>query len=224
MNPTLKHAKHWVFDLDNTLYPPGCELFSKVDLRMRAFIARHFDIELDEAFRLQKQYFREYGTTLNGLMRNHDMPPGPFLDYVHDIDVTVIEANPALDRALGELPGRKVIYTNGSQTHAERIADRLGISGHFDAIYDIVAAEYRPKPDPSAYRDLLGRHGIEPSDAVMVEDVARNLEPAKELGMATVLIETDHRWSEDSDGAAYVDHRIADLADWLAALTADRSA
>jgi putative hydrolase of the HAD superfamily len=224
MNPTLKHARYWVFDLDNTLYPPGCDLFRQVDLRMREFIARHFDIGLDEAFRLQKQYFREYGTTLNGLMRNHDMPPGPFLDYVHDIDVTVVDANPDLDRALAALPGRKVIYTNGSHAHAERIAGRLGITGHFDAIFDIVAADFQPKPDRSAFRTLLERHDIEPTEAVMVEDVARNLEPAKELGMATVLIESEHRWSEDADQADYIDHRIDDLTAWLSAIAADTTA
>ena len=118
MQSTLANAKHWVFDLDNTLYPPGCNLFYQVDVRMREFIAKHFDIELDEAFKLQKRYFREYGTTLNGLMQVHGMKPEPFLNYVHDIDVSVIEPSPVLDRALAKLPGKKIIYTNGSFDHA----------------------------------------------------------------------------------------------------------
>lgn len=220
MSPSLANADHWVFDLDNTLYPPGCNLFHQVDMRMRAFIAKYFDIDEDAAFKLQKKYFREYGTTLNGLMRNHDMKPDAFLDYVHDIDLTVIEPNPVMDRALAKLPGRKVVYTNGSLAHAERIMARLGIGHHFDGVFDIVAADFMPKPDIAAYHALLAKHAIDPEGAVMVEDVARNLEPAKQLGMATVLIETDHRWSEDADGADYVDHRVGDLTEWLNELVA----
>ncbi|HAT36737.1 MAG TPA: pyrimidine 5'-nucleotidase, partial [Rhodospirillaceae bacterium] len=215
MLPSLATADHWIFDLDNTLYPPGCNLFYQVDIRMRAFIAEYFDIDEDEAFKLQKRYFRDYGTTLNGLMKNHDMEPDAFLDYVHDIDVSVIDPNPTMERALSKLPGRKLVYTNGSVAHAERIMARLGISHHFDDVFDIVAAEFLPKPDITAYHALVAKHDIEPTCSVMVEDVARNLEPAKALGMATVLIETDHRWSEDADGTDYVDHRVEDLTEWL---------
>ncbi|MDA0655143.1 MAG: pyrimidine 5'-nucleotidase, partial [Proteobacteria bacterium] len=218
MPSEISNTKHWIFDLDNTLYPPGCNLFHQIDIRMREFIARYFDIELDEAFLLQKRYFREFGTTLNGLMKNHGMEPDDFLHYVHDIDVSVIDPNPALDKALANLPGRKVIYTNGSLAHAERITNRLGIGHHFDAMFDIVAAEFMPKPDMRAYRSLLAKYGIDPKSAVMVEDVARNLEPAKQLGMKTVLIHTEHRWSEDAGDAGFIDHRIDDLTAWLGAL------
>ncbi|MBE89886.1 MAG: pyrimidine 5'-nucleotidase [Rhodospirillaceae bacterium] len=223
MQLPLANAKHWVFDLDNTLYPPGCNLFYQVDVRMREFIAKHFDIDLDEAHKLQKRYFREYGTTLNGLMQVHGMEPEPFLDYVHDIDVSVIEPSPVLDQALAKLTGRKMIYTNGSFAHAERITDRLGIRHHFDDIFDIIAADFRPKPDEGAYHSLLSKYHIDPLETVMVEDVARNLEPAKRLGMATVLIHTEHRWSEDADGADYVDHRIDDLTVWLSGLVEKES-
>ena len=223
MQSPLITAKHWVFDLDNTLYPSRCNLFHQVDMRMRKFIAEHFKIELDEAFKLQKRYFREYGTTLNGLMQVHGMAPEPFLDYVHDIDVSVIEPSPALDQALTKLAGRKMIYTNGSFAHAERITNRLGIRHHFDDIFDIIAADFRPKPDESAYHSLLSKYGIDPLETVMVEDVARNLEPAKRLGMATVLIHTGHRWSEDAVGADYVDHRIEDLTIWLSALVEEKT-
>ena len=223
MQSPLANAKHWVFDLDNTLYPPGCNLFYQVDVRMREFIAKHFDIELDEAFKLQKRYFREYGTTLNGLMQVHGMKPEPFLNYVHDIDVSVIEPSPVLDRALAKLPGRKIIYTNGSFDHAERITNRLGIRDHFDNIFDIIAADFRPKPDESAYHSLLSKYHIDPLETVMVEDVAQNLEPAKKLGMATVLIHTGHRWSEDADGVDYVDHRSDDLTVWFSELVEEKS-
>jgi putative hydrolase of the HAD superfamily len=218
MPSKISNAKHWIFDLDNTLYPPGCNLFHQIDIRMREFIARYFDIELDEAFLVQKRYFREFGTTLNGLMKNHGMEPDDFLHYVHDIDVSVIDPNPALDKALANLPGRKVVYTNGSLAHAERITNRLGIAHHFDGMFDIVAAEFMPKPDIRAYRSLLVEYAIDPKGAVMVEDVARNLEPAKQLGMETVLIHTEHRWSEDASDAGFVDHRIDDLTAWLVAL------
>lgn len=184
----LSHIRDWVFDLDNTLYPADINLFPQVDRRMGEFIARHFGISPDEARILQKEYFRTYGTTLRGLMLHHGMEPHAYLDYVHDIDLSVITANAALDQALAALDGRKTVFTNGSLKHAEAILERLGITHHFDAIFDVAAAEFVPKPDPACYQKMLMSLVIAPERAALFEDTAHNLPPAAALGMTTVLV------------------------------------
>ncbi|MCB2099223.1 MAG: pyrimidine 5'-nucleotidase [Rhodobacterales bacterium] len=211
----LLATETWVFDLDNTLYPASCDLFSQVDRRMKAFIADYLSVPEDEAFRIQKQYFRDHGTTLRGLMTHHGMAPDPFLDYVHDIDLSAVAPNPALDRALAALPGRKVIFTNASVAHAERVMDRLGVTGRFDGLFDIHAADFEPKPRPAVYDRMVAALGIEPTRAVMVEDIARNLEPAAALGMVTVWVRTDSHWGLDGADGDWVHHATDDLTAWL---------
>ena len=184
----LSHIRDWVFDLDNTLYPADINLFPQVDRRMGEFIAQHFGIAADEARTIQKQYFRTYGTTLRGLMLHHGMEPHAYLDYVHDIDLSVITANAALDEALENLEGRKTVFTNGSLKHAEAILDRLGVARHFAAIFDVAAAEFVPKPDPACYQKMLMSLVIAPERAALFEDTAQNLPPAAALGMTTVLV------------------------------------
>ena len=184
----LSHIRDWVFDLDNTLYPADINLFPQVDQRMGEFIARHFGITQEEARTLQKQYFRTYGTTLRGLMLHHGMEPHAYLDYVHDIDLSVISANAALDEALTALDGRKTVFTNGSLKHAEAILARLGITRHFDAIFDVAAAEFVPKPDPACYQKMLMSLVIAPERAALFEDTAHNLPPAAALGMTKILV------------------------------------
>ncbi len=184
----LSHIRDWVFDLDNTLYPSDINLFPQIDQRMGAFIARHFGIGQEDARRLQKHYFRTYGTTLRGLMLHHGMAPEAYLDYVHDIDLSVISHNAPLDAALAALDGRKTVFTNGSLKHAEGTLARLGISQHFDAIFDVAAAEFVPKPDPACYQKMLMSLVIAPERAVLFEDTAHNLPPAAALGMTTVLV------------------------------------
>lgn len=211
--PILDEIEHWVFDLDNTLYPADCDLFSQIDVRMGAFISRQFGIDRIEARKLQKRYYHEHGTTLAGLMANDGVHPDAFLDYVHDIDVTPVPPSPELRDALGQLPGRRLVYTNGSVKHAENVMDRLGITDMFDGIYDIIAADYRPKPDPAPYEDFVRRFDVEPQRAVMVEDIARNLEPAHAMGMSTVLIRSK-RYEESPDDD-YIHHVADDLLGWL---------
>ena len=184
----LARISDWVFDLDNTLYPADNNLFDQVDRRMGEFIARHFAIGAQEARAIQKRYFHTYGTTLRGLMLHHDMAPHAYLDYVHDIDLSVIGPNRALDSALGRLEGRKTVFTNGSLKHAEAILERLGIAGHFTGIFDIAAAEFVPKPDPLCYQKMVRRLVITPERAALFEDTAENLPPAAALGMTTVLV------------------------------------
>lgn len=210
----------WIFDLDNTLYPASCNLFDQVDRRMGLFIRELLSLELNEARALQKRYFREHGTTLRGLMERHGVAPTAFLDFVHDVDFAVVPPAPRLDAALAALAGRKLVFTNATVHYAERVLGRIGIAHHFEAIFDIAAAGYRPKPDAGSYRALIARHGIDPARAVLVEDIARNLAPAARLGMTTVWIPNDKAWSADGAEADHVHHVADDLAGWLETLVA----
>lgn len=216
---TLDRIDCWIFDLDNTLYPASCNLFAQVDQRITSFIAGHFNIVPDEARALQKRYFRDHGTTLRGLMVEHDIDPVPFLDYVHAIDVTPVAPSPSLADALLRLPGRRLIYTNGSERHAHNVTERLGITHCFDGVFDIVAAGYVPKPDPRPYDQMVERFAIDPARACMVEDIARNLVPAHALGMATVWVSSESEWSHPDRSAigtgSHIDVVVEDLVGWL---------
>ena len=215
MTAGLHQTRDWVFDLDNTLYPAACNLFLQVDRRIQQFIMDLFGAGPDEARTIQKSFFHEYGTTLNGLMKNHGVDPEEYLHYVHDIDVTPVPPNPALDRVLKRLPGRKLVYTNGSVPHARRVMDRLGVTHHFEGVFDIVAADYVPKPEASAFDAFVQKYEIEPARAVMLEDIARNLAPAHARGMTTVWLRSDHHWSGGDENDPHIHHAIDDLVDWL---------
>lgn len=218
----LREAAAWVFDLDNTLYPASINLFSQIDERMRGYIATFLGLDPDEAYRLQKQYFHEFGTSLRGLMNRHDVDPAAFLEHVHDIDVSVLAPSPALEAALTALPGRKIIFTNASVGHAERVLNQLGVGHHFADIFDIIEAGYLPKPEPETYRSVVARFGLDPRASVMVEDMARNLEPAAALGMTTVWVRTRPEAGAEGADFAYVDHVVDDLPDWLTAVVQGR--
>jgi putative hydrolase of the HAD superfamily len=216
----LAQAQTWIFDLDNTLYPASCNLFAQVDTRIGAFIAEMLDVDAEEAHRLQKHYFRTYGTSLRGLMLHHSVDPHVFLDFVHRIDLTRIPPDPALDRALARLPGRKVVFTNGSAKHAENVMARLGVSQHFEAVFDIVAADYFPKPEPFVYDVMVRRHWIDPRRAVMIEDLPKNLVPAHAMGMTTVLVRTGSDWAQDGADGEHIHHVTDDLVAWLGDIVA----
>jgi putative hydrolase of the HAD superfamily len=222
--------KGWVFDLDNTLYPASRNLFAQIDQRMTAFIGEALNVEKDEAYRLQKQFLGEYGTTLAGLMNKHGMPPGPFLDFVHDIDVSVLAPDPHLSDAIAALPGKKFIFTNGTVDHAERVMGQLGVASHFEDIFDIVAGDYSPKPNPEIYPAMLNRFGLDAPSTAFFEDMARNLTPAHLLGMTTVLVEesgadtleamnmpVEYRTHEE----AHIHHKTDDLVGFLTAISAN---
>ena len=177
----------WVFDLDNTLYPHHL-LWQQVDDRIRNFITEFLKVSHDEAFRVQKDYYKRYGTTMRGLMTEHGLNPDDYLEYVHQIDHSPLEPNPDLGTALENLPGRKLILTNGTRKHADAVMRRLEIDQHFEDVFDIVAAELDPKPLPQVYKRFLARHAVDPSKAAMFEDLARNLEVPYALGMTTVLV------------------------------------
>jgi putative hydrolase of the HAD superfamily len=209
----------WLFDLDNTLYPHSCRLFDQVDRRMGEFVQALLNLPPDEARAVQKRYLREHGTTMNGLMIHHGLNPQDYLDYVHAIDLSPVQPAPALDAALDALPGRKLIYTNGSVDHAAGVLARLGIARHFEAVFDIVAAGYAPKPDPAPLAHLVETHGLAPERTTFFDDMPRNLAPAAELGMTTVWVESDSEWARlgHAGDEPFVHHRTRDLASWLEA-------
>ncbi len=178
----------WIFDLDNTLYPRATNLFRQVDARIRAYVRRLLNVSEAEAERIQKTFYREHGTTLRGLMLHHNVNPDEFLEFVHDIDHSAVQPDPALGAALKRLPGQKYIFTNGSRSHAEKIAERLGFTDHFADIFDIVAANLLPKPERQTYDRFVRRFKVEPERAAMFEDLTRNLVVPKTIGMTTVLV------------------------------------
>lgn len=220
--PDLRHIESWVFDLDNTLYPARLNLFSQVDERMRRFIVELLDVDEEEARRLQKGYFVQHGTTLKGLIENHDIDPADFLAYVHDIDVSVLPPDPALAAALDRLPGRKLVFTNGSRRHAENVMERIGIADRFDGIFDIVDSRFIPKKEIAPYRSFVERHRVEPGRAAMFEDMARNLIPAHALGMTTVWVPGISAWSHEAAEGDHIHHITHDLTGFLEAVVAAR--
>jgi putative hydrolase of the HAD superfamily len=216
------HVESWVFDLDNTLYPADCNLFAEIDRRMGEFIAAELGVPLAEAQRLRQTYYYRYGTTLAGLMRLHDVSPQAFLDYVHDIDLSLIAPTPELGQALAALPGRKFIFTNGSRQHAEAVAERLGLKDHFEDVFVIHSADFVPKPDPAVYRRFLDAHGLAARASAMFDDLPQNLAPAHALGMTTVLVAsgfTDHPEHQAMAGwvglPTHIHHRTEALAPFL---------
>ncbi|MCF8474906.1 MAG: pyrimidine 5'-nucleotidase [Emcibacter sp.] len=217
----LNKTDYWIFDLDNTLYPAENNLFSQVDRRMGLFISEKFNLPYDAAKNLQKQYFMTYGTTLKGLMMEHNIPPHDFLDYVHDINFDVLQKNDDLIKSIKKLRGTKFIYTNASRDYTMKVVDKIGLEGIFEDIFDIKSAEFNPKPDPESYHKMVSDMGIDPKCAVMVEDIARNLIPASKMGMKTVWVETDHKWSSEGLEHKFIDYKVPNLADWLKNLVKD---
>ena len=213
----LSEIETWIFDLDNTLYPARCNLFAEAEQRMAAFIVAELGLTLDEAHALRRRFFLDHGTTLRGLMLEHGIEPKRFLDYVHEIDLSPVAPDPALVDAIAALPGRKFVFTNGTEDYARRILARIGLTGHFVCVHDIIACDYLPKPDPSGYRALIERHGIDPQRALMVEDMARNLPPAAALGMTTAWVKGGSDWAREGAAAEHIHHVVEDLAAWLAA-------
>ena len=219
----------WVFDLDNTLYPHHLNLWQQVDERIRDYIANFLKVSPDEAFRVQKDYYRRYGTSMRGLMEEHGLNPDEFLEVVHQIDHSPLTPNPELGAAIARLPGRKLILTNGTRRHAEAVMDRLGITEHFEDVFDIAAAELEPKPRPSVYDRFLGRHNVDPHKAAIFEDLARNLEVPHALGMTTVLVVPGgtrevfrEEWELAGRDAAHVNYVTDDLASFLRGIAAAR--
>jgi putative hydrolase of the HAD superfamily len=224
----FRQVETWVFDLDNTLYPHHLNLWQQVDERIRDYIAGFLKIPHTEAFRVQKDYYKRYGTSMRGLMTEHGMKPDDFLDFVHEIDHSPLQANEALGQAIAKLRGRKLILTNGTRRHAQAVLARLELEHHFDDVFDIVAAELEPKPSPQTYARFLATHAVDPLRAAMFEDLARNLAVPHELGMTTVLVVPERTrevfredWELEGRDAPHVDHVTDDLAGFLDRVAAE---
>jgi len=216
------HVETWVFDLDNTLYPHHLNLWQQVDDRIRAYVADFLKVSKDEAFRVQKDYYKRYGTTMRGLMTEHGMEPDDYLEFVHQIDHSPLTPDSALGAALTHLPGRKLILTNGTRKHADAVMKKLAVQDHFEDVFDIVAAELEPKPAPKTYQRFLKRHDVDPKKAAMFEDLARNLETPHALGMTTVLVVPEgtrevfrEGWELEGRDAPFVDFVTENIADFL---------
>ena len=223
----FEHVETWVFDLDNTLYPHHLNLWQQVDDRIRSFVADFLNIPKDEAFRMQKDYYRRYGTTMRGLMAEHGVDPDTYLEYVHAIDHSPLVPNPALGEALERLRGRKLILTNGTRKHADAVMRRLEVDRHFEDVFDIAAADLDPKPLPQVYERFLKRHHVDPERAAMFEDLARNLETPHALGMTTVLVvpEGDREvvregWELEGRDAPHVDYVTENIVCFISRLGA----
>lgn len=225
---TFKGVEAWVFDLDNTLYPADTDLFSQINERIGAYVAELLGLDRDAAEVRQKAYYKTYGTTLRGLMMEHDVDPDDFLAKAHDIDYSAVKPNAALQAAIRSLPGKKYIFTNGDRPHAERTAAALGITDLFDDIFDIVAAGLVPKPNRETYDLFLKNTGVSPVRAAMFEDLPQNLTVPHKLGMRTVLVVPPNTrdmfqgdWEMEGDRAPHVDFVTDDLTGFLKAVPKD---
>ncbi|NOX39151.1 MAG: pyrimidine 5'-nucleotidase [Alphaproteobacteria bacterium] len=208
--PKLSNVNVWIFDLDNTLYPPEARLFDQIQTLMTQYVMRELDVAVATANQLRDQYWRHYGTTLSGLMHEHDIDPAPYLREIHDISLANLTQDRALSQAIRKLPGRKIVYTNGPKFHAERVTQARGLGGIFDVIYGIEHADYRPKPERAAFEQILKQDGSDPNLAAMFEDDARNLSAPHEMGMACVLV-----GPKPASTLAHIHHQTEDLTDFL---------
>ncbi|MFC3703681.1 pyrimidine 5'-nucleotidase [Devosia honganensis] len=220
---TLDHVTDWVFDLDNTLYPRECNLFAQIDIRITHYVMDLTRLDFTAARRLQKLYYRDFGTTLNGLMQQHDIDPDDFLNKVHAIDYSPVMPHPELIAAIHDLPGRKFILTNGDTGHARAVLSRLGGAELFEEVHDIRAMTFVPKPHRQAYDGFFARHGIDPARSIMFDDLEKNLVVPHEVGMATVQVvagagyahEQVDAWELDQASGPHVHHVTNDLAGFL---------
>ena len=210
----FSHVDTWVFDLDHTLYPPSARLFDLIEVRMTAWVMDALGVSEAEADHLRAKYWREHGTTLAGLMREHNVDPGPYLEDVHDISMDRLSPDPDLAARIWDLPGRRIVYTNGCAPYAERVLAARGLSGLFDAIYGVEHADFHPKPDRAAFDRVFARDGLTPDRAAMFEDDARNLAVPHALGMRTVHVAPARL------DAAHIEYHTDDLTGFLARLTA----
>ncbi len=212
---SFNSIKYWIFDLDNTLYSGKTKVFEQVDKRMSKYISNKLSTSLEEAKKIQKNYFYKYNTTLNGMIKNHKIDPDEFLEFVHDINIDFLQKDPALAKEIEKLDGKKIIFTNGSRKHAINVSKKIGIDQLFDDIFDIVDAEFIPKPLLEPYKKLVKKHKIDPKLCVLVEDIARNLKPAYEMGMKTVWIENDEPWANKFSDSEFVNYRTNNLSEFL---------
>jgi len=219
----LAHVDCWVFDLDNTLYcSRRYNLFPAMGEKMQLFIEQIMGVEGPEAVAMRERFSKDYGTTLRGLMVEHKIPPGEFLEFVHDLDLDQIQTEPGLDTALAALPGRKVVFTNATVKYAIDIMDRLGVGHHFDAVFDVAAADFIPKPQMPAYDQFVKAMAVTPDRAIFFEDMAKNLAPAAQIGMTTVWVENERPNALPTPECNHIHYIAEELTAWLEAAAAAR--
>ena len=211
----LKDIKYWLFDLDNTLYSGDTKVFDQVDKKMSKFISDKLNVSIDEARKIQKNYFHEYNTTLNGMIKNHKIDADEFLEFVHDVDLNFLKADKPLEIELTNLTGKKFIFTNGSKAHAANVTKRIGIDKLFDGVFDIVESDFIPKPSIEPYKKIIEKYKIEPQYCIFIEDIARNLKPAHELGMKTVWIINNEPWAAEYSDSDFINYKTDNLAKFL---------
>ena len=220
----FQSIKYWIFDLDNTLYSGKTRVFEQVSKKMTQYVSNKLNINLDEAKKIQIDYFHKYNTTLNGMIKNHKIDANEFLDFVHDIDIDFLKKDLKLNEELKKLDGKKIIFTNGPKKHALNVTRKIGIDRHFNDIFDIIDSNFVPKPEIEPYKKIVEKHKIDPNLCVFVEDIARNLRPAYEMGMTTVWIENDEPWAKKFSDSQFIDYRTNDLSDFLKKINLSKAA
>jgi len=211
----LKKIKYWIFDLDNTLYSGDTKVFDQVDKKMSKFISEKLKVSIKEAKKIQKNYFHEYNTTLNGMIKNHEIDANEFLEFVHDVNLDFLKPDNLLKQEISSLLGKKFIFTNGSKAHAANVTKRIGIDKLFDGVFDIVESDFIPKPSVEPYKKIIEKYKIEPQYSIFIEDIARNLKPAHELGMKTVWIKNDEPWAAKFSDSDFINYKTDNLAKFL---------
>lgn len=217
--PDFRHVKNWIFDLDNTLYRADNGIFAQIESRMTDYVMAFLKLPRDAAYARQKDLYRQYGTTLNGLMCEHGAAPDDYLHYVHDIDLSNLGPDPALAAAIEKLPGRNFVFTNGCRDHAARILNRLEMAHLFEDVWDIRTMGFVPKPQGEAYASVVQAGGVTCTEAAMFDDIARNLVPARNLGMTTIWLKTDSPWDKHGPlmdvAEGNIDHETDNLTQFL---------
>ena len=211
----LTKIKYWIFDLDNTLYSGQTKVFSEVDKKMSSFISEKFNVDLIEAKKIQKEYFYEYGTTLSGLMKKKNVDPNEFLEFVHNIDISWLPKDKFLREELIKIKEKKYIFSNGSHAHIENVTNQLGINGLFNGAFDITDGDFIPKPHLEPYKKLIDKFELDPEQSILIEDIAHNLEQAKNLGMKTCWLKNDESFAKKDADKAYIDYKINNLPSFL---------
>jgi len=211
----LQFSKFWIFDLDNTLYSGKTRVFEQIDKKMSKYISGKLNVSIVEAKEIQKKYFYKYNTTLNGMLKKHKIDANEFLEFVHDIDIDFLKKDLTLSEELRKLEGKKIIFTNGSKKHALNVIRKIGIDQYFDDIFDIVDSNFVPKPTMEPYKKLVEKHKIDPKLCGFIEDIARNLKPAYEMGMKTIWIENDDPWARKFSDSNFINYKTNNLYEFL---------
>ena len=211
----FQSIKFWIFDLDNTLYAGKTKVFEQINKRMSKYISEKLNVSVEQAKKIQKKYFYEYNTTLNGMIKNHKIDANEFLEFVHDINIDFVKEDPELKKELKLLEGKKFIFTNGSKKHALNVTKKIGINQYFDDIFDIIDSNFVPKPAMEPYKKLVEKHKIDPNLCVLIEDIARNLKPAYAMGMKTIWIENNEPWAAKFSDSDFINYKTKNLTDFL---------